>query len=125
MNASNKSISESEETLDARLRSLPSVTEVLNTAAAEELVQRFGRMITTQAVRITVHDARTAIRGGAPVPDADHVARQTWERLNEQERSGLRPLFILTGTILHTNLGRAVLAESSIEADAAAMRDAV
>jgi L-seryl-tRNA(Ser) seleniumtransferase len=125
MNASNKSISESEETLDARLRSLPSVTEVLNTAAAEELVQRFGRMITTQAVRITVHDARTAIRGGAPVPDADHVARQTWERLNEQERSGLRPLFNLTGTILHTNLGRAVLAESAIEAAAAAMRDAV
>jgi L-seryl-tRNA(Ser) seleniumtransferase len=125
MSERDKSISEPEETLDARLRALPSVTAILNTAAAVELVQRFGRIISTEAVRVTVDDARTAIKAGAPVPDADYVARQTLARLDARDGSSLRPLFNLTGTILHTNLGRAVLAESAIEAATAAMRDAV
>jgi L-seryl-tRNA(Ser) seleniumtransferase len=125
MSARNKSSCGPEETLDARLRALPSVTAVLNTATAVELVQRFGRMISTEAVRVTVDEARTAIKAGAPVPHADDVARQTLARLGEHEHSSLRPLFNLTGTILHTNLGRAVLAESAVEAATAAMRHAV
>jgi L-seryl-tRNA(Ser) seleniumtransferase len=125
MSASNKSISEPEQTLDARLRALPSVTTVLNTAAAAELVQRFGRIIATEAIRTSIDAARTAIKASASVPDADDVAHQTLARLDEQDRSSLRPLFNLTGTILHTNLGRAVLAESVIEAATAAMRNAV
>jgi L-seryl-tRNA(Ser) seleniumtransferase len=125
MSARNKSISEPEQTLDARLRALPSITDVLNTPAAVELVQRFGRLISTEAVRVTIDDARNAIKAGAPVPDANDVACRTLARLDEHDHSGLRPLFNLTGTILHTNLGRAVLAESAIEAATAAMRNAV
>jgi L-seryl-tRNA(Ser) seleniumtransferase len=108
-----------------RLRALPSVTAILNTAVAAELMQRFGRVVSTEAVRVTVDDARTAIKHGAPVPEAHDLARQALARLDAQDRSGLRPLFNLTGTILHTNLGRAVLAESAVEAATAAMRDAV
>ena len=125
MNTRSKQISEPDHTLEARLRALPSITDVLNTSAALELVQRFGRQISTEAVRASVDDARTAIKTGAPAPDADYVARQTLARLSEQDRSSLRPLFNLTGTILHTNLGRAVLAEIAIEAATAAMRNAV
>ena len=115
MNAKNNSMSGPEENLDARLRALPSVTAVLNTAAAAALVQRFGRIMTTEAVRVTVDAARIAIKAGAPVPDANYVAHQTSARLIEQDRSSLRSLFNLTGTILHTNLGRAVLAESAVD----------
>jgi L-seryl-tRNA(Ser) seleniumtransferase len=125
MKARNKSVSVPGEILEAQLRALPSITEVLDTAAAGELLQRFGRVISTEAVRITVEGARTAIRTGAPAPDADDIARQTLARLDQHDRSNLRPLFNLTGTILHTNLGRAVLAESAIEAATAAMRSAV
>jgi L-seryl-tRNA(Ser) seleniumtransferase len=125
MSAWDKSSGEPTESQSVRLRALPSVTTILNTAVAAELMQRFGRMTSTAAVRITVDDARTAIKAGAPVPGADDLALQALARLDEQERSGLRPLFNLTGTILHTNLGRAVLAEKAIEAATAAMRDAV
>src|ERR1700749_1944750 len=102
MSARNTSISEPAETLEARLRALPSITEVLNTAAAAELVQRFGRVMSTEAVRITVDGARTAIKAGAPAPGADDIARQTLARLDEHDRSNLRPVFNLTGTILYT-----------------------
>ena len=98
MNTTNKSISGSDATLDARLRALPSVTTVLNTEVAIELARRFGRKIATEAVRAAVDDARIAIKSGAPVPDADYIARQTLAGLDQRDHSSLRPLFNLTGT---------------------------
>src|ERR1700722_19175220 len=110
----------------ARLRELPSVTSVLSTAAASALVERFGRPASTSVVRAAVADARTALRAGASsVPTAEDIALQALLKLEEDDRSSLRPLFNLTGTVLHTNLGRAVLAEAAIAAAVAAMRDPV
>jgi L-seryl-tRNA(Ser) seleniumtransferase len=108
----------------ARLRELPSVTSVLSTAAASALVERFGRSASTSVVRAAVAEARIALRAGASsVPTAEDIAVQALVKLEEQDRSGLRPLFNLTGTVLHTNLGRAVLAEAAIEAAVGVMRD--
>src|ERR1700681_878181 len=103
MSAWDKSRYGQDQTLNARLRALPSVTAILSTAVAGELTQRFGRMISTEAVRMTVDDARTAIKAGAPAPGAHDLALQALARLEERDRSGLRPLFNLTGTVLHTN----------------------
>src|ERR1700744_3757591 len=104
---------------------LPSVTAILNTAVAAELVQRFGHMSSTEAIRATVAEAREAVKAGAAAPKAQDIAQQALARLDARGRSSLRPLFNLTGTVLHTNLGRAVLAENAIEAATAAMHDAV
>jgi len=110
----------------ARLRDLPSVNAVLTSAAASTLLERFGRVASTGAVRAALDGARTALRAGAlAVPSAEDFALQALARLEEEDRSGLRPLFNLTGTVLHTNLGRAVLAEAAIAAAVAAMRDPV
>lgn len=110
----------------ARLRDLPSVDAVLNTAAALALLERFGRAAAANAIRATLDDARASLRTGAPsVPNAEELALSALVRLNREDRSSLRPLFNLTGTVLHTNLGRAVLAEAAIEAAVAAMRDPV
>ncbi len=114
-----------EESRPARLRDLASVSAVLNTEIAATLLERFGRRTATDAIRGVLDEAREAVRAGAssPAPTCEELAIGALARLEVQSRSALRPLFNLTGTVLHTNLGRAVLAEAAIEAAVAAMRD--
>ncbi|MDB5474879.1 MAG: selA [Phenylobacterium sp.] len=108
----------------ARLRDLASVSNILATDVAAVLVDRFGRRAATEAIRAVLDEARQAVRLGAgPAPTPDELATGALARLEAHARSDLRPLFNLTGTVLHTNLGRAVLAEAAIEAAVAAMRD--
>ena len=78
------------------------------------------------AIRATIELARSALQKGEPaVPSAEGLALESRARLEREDRSGSRPLFNLTGTVLHTNLGRAVLAEAAIEAAVAAMQNPV
>lgn len=108
------------------LRNLPSVDAVLNTASARVLQERFGRSASTEAIRAVLAQARANLRAGAStVPSAEQLVLEALGHLDWEDRSSLRPLFNLTGTVLHTNLGRAVLAEAAIEATVAAMRDPV
>lgn len=109
------------------LRELPSVDQVLKTPAAGLAVERFGRVETTGAVRAALDEARAGVLAGRvlSLPGADHVASAALDALELGARSSLRPVFNLTGTVLHTNLGRALLAEEAVEAATAAMRSAV
>ena len=109
-------------TATAALRKLPSVDEVLRIAAAKTAIERYGRSAVVSAVRRVLAQSRA--RGA--VPDrSDEVIDEAAALLEARDRPSLRPVFNLTGTVLHTNLGRALLAEPAIEAAVAAMRSAV
>ena len=107
----------------ARLR-LPSVDQVLRTAGGRQAVASFGHQATVEAIRRTLAAARTGPRGGAR-PDAQAIACRALGLLGRQQAPSLRRVFNLTGTVLHTNLGRAILPEAAIEAARDAMRSAV
>src|ERR1700761_3772233 len=109
----------------ASLRDLPSVSALLTSAESSALQERFGRQAATDALRSALNDARELIKGGADLPSSENIVRSAYNLLDLQDVSQLRPLFNLTGVILHTNLGRAVLAEAAIEAATSAMRSAV
>jgi L-seryl-tRNA(Ser) seleniumtransferase len=110
----------------SRARDLPSVNAVLSSVAAATLLERFGRLASANSIRAVLDDARGAIRRGAPsVSNAEEIVLQALLRLDGEDRSGLRPLFNLTGTVLHTNFGRALLAQAAIEAAVAAMHNPV
>jgi L-seryl-tRNA(Ser) seleniumtransferase len=115
-----------EHRIEHSLRDLPSVDAILKTEAARVIVERFGRDATTDAIRAALQDARTALMAGTtPALTPEHLAQNALTRLDAEDRSSLRALFNLTGTVLHTNLGRAVLAEEAIAAATEAMRNAV
>ena len=102
-------------------RGLPSVDATLRTEVAAALVERFGRQAAVEAIRAVIASAREA--GGAL--SAEGAAHEALAHLEAAHAPRLKPVFNLTGTVLHTNLGRALLAEEAVEAAAKAMRNAV
>ncbi len=105
-----------------RLRHLPSVDLVLRSETGRDAIVRFGRAAVVSSVRQTLD----ALRAAESTPaDAGDVAARAVAHLEQEARPNVRPVYNLTGTILHTNLGRALLAEAAVDAAVTAMRQAV
>ena len=107
-------------------RDIPSVDDVLRTEILASAIERFGRPAAVTALRAVIETVRAARLDGrqSSVALVD-VAHRAVARLEADATPNLRPVFNLTGTILHTNLGRALLAETAIAAATTAMREAV
>ena len=87
---------------------------------------RFGRTATVAAVRAELDGLRTlALSGQRAGTGAHAVAIEVARRLEVGTTPNLRRVFNLTGTVLHTNLGRALYAEEAITAAVEAMRSPV
>ncbi len=110
-------MNKAETSLQARI---PSVDRVLRLAAAEALIAAYGRPAVTDAVRAVLDRLRAAIGAGAtPAADGDEMVRQVAAALEKAAQPTLRAVHNLTGTVLHTNLGRAPLPQAAIDAVAA------
>ena len=108
------------------LSRIPSVDEVLKTPAAQEAVVRFGRPRVVEAIRHATAAAREALAAGKTVAaSVEALAGDARAWLEADARPNARPVFNLTGTVLHTNLGRAIVAEAAVEAATLAMREAI
>ena len=97
---------------DAR-RALPSVGALLERAPVRALLDAAPRALFVDAVRATVASARETAT--APADDAAWAAAIA-DRLARLERRSLRRVINATGVVLHTNLGRAPLADAAIDA---------
>ena len=96
----------------------PSIDRMAGWPALASLVEEAGRPLVIEALRAWVE----AKRGTPDVADEQACARWCAARLAGLVRPSQRRVFNLTGTVLHTNLGRAVLAEEAIAAAVEAMR---
>lgn len=96
----------------------PSVSRVLETERGRALVAEHGHEPAANAIRAAI--AAVRINGGPS--EADIIAETAAAQLSADELSPLRPLWNCTGTILHTNLGRAILSDNAIAAASAAMK---
>ncbi|MCP4767551.1 MAG: L-seryl-tRNA(Sec) selenium transferase [Gammaproteobacteria bacterium] len=94
---------------------LPSVDRFLNDPDAVSLVRDYGVPLVTRCARNVLESARHQILAGQPFESGDLVAN-LGEEVARAVRPSLRRVINLTGTVLHTNLGRAVLPASAIDA---------
>jgi L-seryl-tRNA(Ser) seleniumtransferase len=104
---------------DNPFRDLPSVHEVLDLPGIRALAREHSHGAIVEAVRQELTDLRALVKQGAaldgraePVTIAERVA----ERLGRDVRPKLRPVINATGIVLHTNLGRAPVAEEAARA---------
>jgi len=103
---------------------VPSVDRVLRLTAVRSLVETHGRPAATEAVRAVLDDLRRRLSAegeaarSLAAPKA--IAARVRAEIEGRSAPSLRPVFNLTGTVLHTNLGRAVLPPEAIAAMAAA-----
>jgi L-seryl-tRNA(Ser) seleniumtransferase len=105
---------------------LPATDRLLRDAAFASLLENHGHSQVVEQLRQLQDEARQAIRDTGALPGwsvdwAGEVAR----RFATDTQSAIRPVINLTGTVLHTNLGRAQQAEAAIAAVTQVMRDPV
>ena len=105
--------------MNERRAELPAVDRVLRSEGAGPLVARYGRPLVLDAVRIALAERR--LNGTSASVAA--IIEASAASLARTMQPSQRRVFNLTGTVLHTNLGRAPLPEEAITAAAAAMRD--
>ena len=105
------------------LASLPSVDRLLKHEIAERLIQESGRTPVTEVIRRVLAAVREELTAGGTtgVTDVQLLDRVAAE-LHVMAQPSLRPVFNLTGTVLHTNLGRAPLPPEAVDAMSTAAR---
>lgn len=86
----------------------PAIDALLRASDGASLIDAYGRTATTDALREAVADARQV--GGR---DVAGIMGDAALRLARRRAPGIRGVFNLTGAVLHTNLGRAPLAEAA------------
>ena len=100
---------------------LPSLDGLLRAPEAAVLLSRFGRGAATAALRDQLARLRQARAFGTP-PTA--ILDAAADALARRFAPSQRPVFNLTGTVLHTNLGRARLPPEAAQAAAEALAEA-
>jgi len=101
---------------------LPSVDKLLGQPALAACVAAQGQALVKRAIVDELAAQREALRAGGVVASMPALVAAIDKRVAALAASTLRRVINLTGTVIHTNLGRAPMAEEAVDAVAAAMR---
>ena len=118
---------------NSQFRNLPSVDDLLRAEELSVAVKSCGREAVREAVRDILAGIRDELRAGSESLEAELQTPEFYARLCQKiselaasrSASSLTPVFNLTGTVIHTNLGRAPLPTNAVDAIQRASRQAV
>ena len=105
---------------------IPATDRLLRDPRFIPLLERSGHTRMVALLNVMQDEARLHIQTQNTLPQwCEDWANEVEKRLTAHTQSALRPVINLTGTVLHTNLGRALQAEEAITAVTQAMRSPV
>jgi len=102
----------------ASAKDLPSVDRLLRSPAMAALVAEHGHTLVTGEARALLESLRTQALAGELDSSAVHgpmLDAALGQRITERLAPRMRRVLNLTGTVIHTNLGRALLADSALQ----------
>jgi len=108
----------------AQAAEIPSVDRLLNARTLQPLVAQHGRTRVTATLRLHLEGLRrAALAAGLQRADLaeEAIVAAAAAQLAAAARPSLRPVFNLSGTVLHTNLGRALLPDEAVRAVGSAL----
>lgn len=100
------------------LREIPSIEKLLLLPEMQALISSYSRTLVTNALRSVVSSVRERILIGQTIqqlPSPSEYATLALKEIEEITRSPLRTVINATGTVTHTNLGRALLSQSACD----------
>lgn len=112
--------------MTALFQQLPSVDKILKTSQGSQLITEFGRSAVVATCRELLTQARQFIQKNNQLPEYFSNFGRTFieihSRLQKQNQVQIKAVHNLTGTVLHTNLGRALWSEAAQQAALSAMQ---
>ena len=100
------------------LSSIPAVHEIQKISEVQNLINIHGHNLVTQAIRTTQNDFRKLLLSSESLKSKKikklEFVNQLKKNLSLLTNDSLQRIFNLTGTVLHTNFGRALLSEEVI-----------
>lgn len=100
--------------VNEELRKLPSIEKILEREEVQGEVDKYSRVLVTQAVQEVITTIRKQLLQGAACPSGDEIIEKIKHYLAQEGLALLRPVINGTGVILHTNLGRAPLSQEAL-----------
>jgi L-seryl-tRNA(Ser) seleniumtransferase len=117
MTSSSEPAARMQKDVNARLREIPSVDELLGRTRIAALVETAGRGMVTEAARSILADLRARLKESAEDSAAaslDEIEARLVAEVEALLAPSLRRAINATGVILHTNLGRAPLSPAAL-----------
>lgn len=107
-----------DEKIQKKLRMLPSVHAILEHPKIAILTLSYPRKVVTELIRETIDRKRKMILEGVLEKSVleEEIIEEIKETIQKSFHPSLKPVINATGVIVHTNLGRSLLAEEAIEA---------
>lgn len=105
--------------MTASLRDMPAVHEVLASSSFSGLLEKYPRNVLVSVLRTHLQALREKLQSGADITselEMNRLHERVGEMLAEQMQPRLRSVINATGILLHTNLGRAPMAEEAVAA---------